>query len=137
MTGRCLCGQTTYIGKGAPSAAHACSCDDCRRFCGSAFIGVDFEALEVSGPVKWFNSSDWGERGSCGECGSALFWRLRRGDGPKVVTIGSLDDASKIAPVDKHYFADNMPPAYDYTHKSNRMSREETLALFASFGLDE
>ncbi|WP_298919090.1 GFA family protein [uncultured Algimonas sp.] len=131
MTGRCLCGATTYVARGAPSAAHACHCTDCQRFIGSAFIGVNFDALEVDGPVRWFDSSDWGQRGSCGTCGSALFWRLKSGDGPKVVSIGSLDDASRIRPIDEHYFADNVPPAYDFTGDATRLSREETLAKFA------
>lgn len=135
MTGRCMCGQVTYTGKGTPSAAHACHCDDCQRFSGAAFVGVDFETLEASGPVKWFKSSEWGERGSCGNCGSAMFWRLQDG-GMQVVSIGSLDDASQIAPIDKHYFVDNMPPAYAFSGDAQRLSREETLALFQSMNDD-
>ena len=134
-TGKCLCGETTFTATGDPSPAHACHCDDCRRFTGSAFIGVDFEALEISGPINWFQSSEWGERGSCGKCGSAMFWRLQNGDGPKVVSIGSLDDASDVPPIDKHYFADSIPAAYNFTGDALRMSREETMTLFASFGL--
>ena len=136
-TGHCLCGQTKYTASGQPSAAHACHCDDCRRFAGGAFIGVDFETLNISGVVKWFKSSEWGERGSCGECGSAMFWRMQGDGGPNVVSIGSLDDASNVPAIDKHYFADNIPPAYDFKGDAKRMSREETLALFASFAEDK
>lgn len=131
MTGRCLCGKVTYAGGGEPSAAHACHCKDCQRFVGSAFIGVNFDTLEINGPVHWFTSSDWGERGSCRRCGSALFWRLRNGEGPKVVSIGSLDDPSSIGEIDEHYFADLRPSAYDFSGSAKRLSREETLARFA------
>lgn len=130
MTGRCMCGAVTYKTQGAPSAAHACHCDDCQRFSGAAFVGVDFEGINVDGPIRWFQSSDWGERGSCGTCGSAMFWRLRDGNGPNVAAIGSLDDASKIAAIDKHYFADNIPPAYAFSGDAVRLSREETIAFF-------
>ena len=131
-TGRCMCGETTYKTSGKPSAAHACHCDDCQRFTGAAFVGVDFETLEISGAVKWFKSSQWGERGSCSNCGSAMFWRLQNGSGPKVVSIGSLDEADSVPPIDKHYFADNIPPAFNFTGDAVRMSREETLTLFES-----
>lgn len=132
MTGRCMCGETTYETSGNPSAAHACHCDDCQRFTGTAFVGVDFETLEISGAVKWFKSSQWGERGSCSNCGSAMFWRLQNGSGPKVVSIGSLDEADSVPAIDKHYFADNIPPAFNFTGDAVRMSREETLTLFES-----
>ena len=132
MTGRCMCGETTYKTTGEPSAAHACHCDDCQRFSGTAFVGVDFETLEINGPIKWFASSEWAERGSCSSCGSAMFWHLNNSSGPQVVSIGSLDDAASIAAIDKHYFADNIPPAFNFTGEAVRMSREETLTLFES-----
>ncbi len=127
-----MCGDTTYIAGGTPSAAHACHCDDCHRFAGAGFVGVNFETLEVNGPVNWFDSSEWGRRGSCSNCGSAMFWQLRSGGGPKVVTLGSLDDPSEIAPINQHYFADNIPAGYSDAGDVNIMSREETLAYFAS-----
>ncbi len=136
MTGQCLCGATTYSASGEPSAAHACHCDDCQRFSGSVFIGVDFDQVDYNGPVKWFKSSEWGERGSCSACGSAMFWRQQGGQGKTVVSIGSLHDASAIAPIDKHYFADNIPPAFALSGDAVRLSREETFALFQSMTND-
>jgi hypothetical protein len=131
MTGRCLCGQLTYDAQGKPSAPHACHCDDCQRFAGTAFIGLDFDTLDISGPIHWFQSSDWGERGSCKTCGSGIFWRLRDGSGKQVVTIGSLDDASNLPPIDLHFFADNCDPSYNFAKGSKRLTRAETMALFA------
>lgn len=130
MTGHCLCGETKFTASGEPSAAHACHCVDCRRFTGSSFIGVDFEALNIAGPVRWFASSEWGERGSCELCGSAMFWRLRSGSGSKVVSLGSLDEPDRIAPIEKHYFDDERPKGFDLVSNGKRLSREETIALF-------
>lgn len=129
-TGQCMCGSTTFIASGNPSAAHACHCEDCQRFSGSAFIGVDFDKIDVAGTVNWFHSSEWGERGSCKTCGSAMFWRMRDGSGKPVVGIGTLNARDKIEPIDRHYFADNIPSAFDFTGTAKRLSREETFAFF-------
>lgn len=134
-SGRCLCGAVSFEARGEPSPVHACHCDDCRRFSGAAFIAVNFTDLDITGPVRWFTSSEWGERGSCSECGSALFWRLRAAEAQAAmgtaITLGSFDDRAGFGPIDEHYFADNIPESYDFTGKAKRLSREETLAKFA------
>ncbi|MGB6228527.1 MAG: GFA family protein [Litorimonas sp.] len=128
-SGQCLCGAVTYEAKGLKSDVHACHCDMCRRFTGSAFIGVDFESLDDSGPTHWFQSSEWAERGSCGDCGSSLFWRTLDGSHLSVA-VGSLDDASTLGPIALHYFHDKKPGAYGYSDTGRRLSSAETVALF-------
>ena len=134
-TGQCLCGAVRFEARGEPSPVHACHCDDCRRFSGSAFIAVSFHDVELNGPIRWFQSSEWGERGSCSECGSALFWRLRDEAASAAmglaICIGTFDDRSGFGLIDEHYFADNIPESYDFTGSGKRLSREETLAKFA------
>ena len=134
-TGRCLCGAVTFEARGEPSPVHACHCDDCRRFTGSAFIAVSIRDLDLNGPVRWFTSSEWGERGSCSECGSALFWRLRDEEANAAmgtaISLGTFEDRSGFGPIGEHYFADNMPESYDFKGQGIRLSREETLAKFA------
>lgn len=130
-SGRCLCGAVTYKAKGEPHGPHACHCDDCQRFTGSTYVGVLFKGADVEGPVHWFQSSDWGERGSCERCGSAMFWRLRDNHENFVVSIGSLNDKSGLGEITEHYFADNIPSSFDFTGSAQRLSREETLARFA------
>lgn len=134
-TGRCLCGAVTFEARGEPSPVHACHCDDCQRFTGAAFVAVSCTDVDFAGPIRWYVSSDWGERGSCSECGSALFWRLRdeaaNAAMGTAITLGSFDDRSGFGEIDEHYFADNIPASYDFTGKGKRLSREETLAKFA------
>jgi hypothetical protein len=126
----------TFEARGEASPVHACHCDDCRRFAGSAFIAVSFNDIDLKGPVRWFASSEWGERGSCSECGSALFWRLRdeaaRRAMGTAITLGTFDDRSGFGPIDEHYFADNIPESYDFMGSGVRLSREETMAKFAA-----
>ena len=76
QTGRCLCGKVKFtIGEGVDEIG-ACHCDMCRRWSGGPMF-----ALHCKGPVEFegeehimrYKSSDWGERGFCGVCGSSLF----------------------------------------------------------------
>jgi len=131
LTGQCLCGQVTYTGKGDPSAVHACHCRDCSRFMGGPFLGVEFtQGVDAQGPVNWFKSSEWGERGSCKSCGSALFWRLQEGEAHFTVTLGSLDNREAIAPIDRHIFIDAMPHHYDFSDTAERLTGAQVMALF-------
>ena len=132
-TGRCLCGAVSFEARGEPSPVHACHCDDCRRFVGGAFIAVSVTDVDIRGPVRWFASSDWAERGSCETCGSALFWRLREGSeeaGGPAIALGAFDDPRGFGAITEHYFADAMSPSVAYADDGVRLSRAETLAKF-------
>ena len=52
--------------------------------------------------MRWFASSDKAERGFCGTCGGALFWRPR-GGGPTEVAAGALDAPTGLA-LEGHIF---------------------------------
>lgn len=130
LSGKCLCGDVRYTGSGEVSAVHACHCSDCARFMGGPFFGVEFEKVDVTGPVNWFQSSEWGERGSCSKCGSAMFWRLRGSHDHFTVTLGSLDDRTQIAPIDRHIFIDQMPTHYNFSDTAERLTSEQVAALF-------
>ncbi|MEM9810230.1 MAG: GFA family protein [Pseudomonadota bacterium] len=127
LTGRCLCGAVTYEGAGDVRGVEVCHCTDCRRWMGGPFLGVHLERLTVKGPVRWFDSSEWAERGSCESCGSALFWRLKNGSAP-TVTAGSLDDQSILKGVEAHIFVDHWPDHYAFADDAPRKTGTEAIA---------
>lgn len=132
-TGQCLCGAVKYTGHGEQRAPHVCHCGDCAKWVGGPFIGVSFsEGITIhDGPIRWFKSSDWAERGSCATCGSAMFWRMY--DGSFItVTAGSLNDPSTVAGIEEHIFIDHKPTHYDFADKAPRLTAEETLEKFAA-----
>ncbi len=94
VKGSCICGAVRFeIGK-VPESYNACHCSICRKFGGhywSAF-GVedaDFRLVEDRG-LKWFRTSPHAQRGFCGDCGAALFYRPD-GKGLWEVAPGSID----------------------------------------------
>ncbi|MEO1658370.1 MAG: GFA family protein [Pseudomonadota bacterium] len=93
--GRCLCGAVTYEAEGNFDSVQICHCTDCQRWSGGPFFGVSADSIITNGRETWFRSSEWAERGFCGNCGSTLFWRLHNG-GSLTVTAGSLDDQSVL-----------------------------------------
>lgn len=75
FTGRSLCEAVRFSGRWAGADLRACHCSQCRRWSGHVWAGATAEALTVTGPLRWFRSSELAERGFCSKCGSSLFWR--------------------------------------------------------------
>jgi hypothetical protein len=100
--GQCLCGDI-YFSAQLPSkwVAH-CHCTMCQRSGGSAFVtwvGLDESRCQIDDPkglLRWFLSSDQGQRGFCSRCGSTLFFRSARWAGELHVTLANF-----VGPIDR------------------------------------
>ncbi|MEM9384320.1 MAG: GFA family protein [Pseudomonadota bacterium] len=130
--GHCLCGAVSFTGKGESEGVHCCHCRDCARWNGGPLLSVAFtEGYDVEGPVRWFASSVWAERGSCERCGSALFWRLRDGSYFSAA-VGAFDDTSAFARIDSHIFIDCKPEHYEFADDAPRLTAAEVIAKFTA-----
>lgn len=91
LAGGCLCGAVRYTAQAAQDGIVVCHCSQCRRWSGHLWAGINVTELEITGEpsLRWFRSSDWGERGFCATCGSSLFWRAVE-SGASEVSAGSL-----------------------------------------------
>lgn len=128
ITGRCLCGEVTFTGRGNVTNMHICHCRSCGRWGGGPAFGLSFSSgIELSGPISWYNSSDWAERGFCTKCGSCLFYRLKSGDFLQV-SAGALDDQTLIPPIERHIYVDCKPSYYEFADNAPRLTEEEFLA---------
>ncbi len=131
LTGQCLCGAVTIAATRINERMRACHCDMCRQQTSMAFasIDVDQETLEVSGPVTRFQSSDWAERAFCATCGSTL-WYGTLHDGHRNMAAGLFENAGG-ATLSLEFFADQCPDGYALAGTHRKMTRDETIALFA------
>lgn len=106
-TGTCACGKVEYNLVGEWNGVVSCHCKSCQRLHGNynpMMVG-DKEKISITGPIKWYNSSDIAERGFCEECGSQLFKRQKQG--PKIlISVGSLDDTDGLSNV-KNVFTED------------------------------
>ena len=125
-TGGCLCGAVRYRAKRPLRPAVACHCQQCRRTSGN-FVNAtcvsreDFALTNADG-LKWYKSSDYADRGFCGECGSSLLWSAHERD-TMTIMCGTIDGdtglrtVANICVADKgDYYAINpSEPQYDST----------------------
>ena len=94
-SGGCLCGGVRYQARGPLREVIFCHCSQCRKQTGlfyatTAVAQVDLTMLAEQ-PLRWFAASEFADRGFCGTCGSALFWKPRHADHIAIL-VGSLDD---------------------------------------------
>ncbi|MEO9896206.1 MAG: GFA family protein [Paracoccaceae bacterium] len=98
MTGRCLCGASTYEFINQPKFAIQCHCRDCQQISGGGHlpqIAVPSDGFAAHGNVKTYETvSDAGnsvEISFCSECGSPLFKSTSKMPDVKFLCAGSLE----------------------------------------------
>jgi hypothetical protein len=117
-TGRCLCGDVTYVITGDLIATAVCHCDHCQRQSGGAFsvnLVAHESQLEVTGTLQTYE--EMGEkrdavyvrRRFCGRCGSPIVSELTQSAGVVAVKAGTLDDRSEVAPNVEVWCVDKQP----------------------------
>jgi len=136
LNGQCLCGAVTVTAKPGDDGLHACHCAMCRRWTGSAFVGMAIAPgdLTANGPIKTYVSSEWAERSFCDTCGSTLWYRVTLpGHEFNHVAAGLFDDAGGQA-LTKEVFIDNKPDGYAFAGDHTLVTKDEMLAIFAKIG---
>src|SRR5690554_929019 len=140
MKGRCMCGAVSFEAEPTEMEAHACHCEMCRRWTGSALISVSVapKAIQFNGAehIRRFQSSDWAERAWCGTCGLHLYYHLTGGTPEQEtyeVTLGLFDAPDGIA-LTSEIFIDCKPAGYAFAGERKTMTRAETLEMFGGDG---
>lgn len=90
---------------------------------------MDEGSIEIDGPVKIFKSSEWAQRAFCETCGSTLWYGLQH-DGSRNLAAGLFDNAGGATLV-QEYFADDCPTGYAFAGGHEKLTRQQTFALFA------
>lgn len=107
LKGGCLCGAVRYAINGPPRVVSYCHCSMCRRATGAAvpaWVTVACTSVEVSGELKWHESSEHGRRAFCPACGSPVLATSTHYSRYYDITIGTLDDPAAVPP-SRHVFA--------------------------------
>ncbi len=132
LSGRCLCGASTFTARPVSDEAGVCHCGMCRRFSGGMFIVVDCSGgLEFAegAPVTRFQSSEWGERAFCTRCGASLAW-LSRDGAMAFVSVQAFEDPARF-PVRHELFIDCKPASYALAGPTTTMTEAEFMAQYA------
>jgi hypothetical protein len=134
MEGKCLCGAITVR---TPDKIHidACHCGMCRRWGGGPALGLTCGSdvtIEGEDKLKVYQSSEWADRGWCGDCGTHLFYRLL-GSQEYFVPAGLFQDDTQFEFTEQIYI-DRKPHYYEFTNQTINLSEAEVLAKYASGG---
>ena len=104
ITGGCACGAVRYALSSAPFDAGWCHCRTCQLWSGApamAFASVpvgDFAFVCGEDKVKRFDSSHFGHRLYCGECGTPLTMQVDHQPDTVDFTLATLEDPDAAAP---------------------------------------
>lgn len=143
-TGGCLCGAVRFTARNVPTTFGVCHCEMCRRWTGSALLGVSLAEGDVTweknDTLKVVQTSRWAERGFCDACGSGMFFRVTlegKYAGEIELPIGAFDDASGFE-MSHEIYIDHKPDSYGYDHKGHKvLTRAECVEKFPVLGDDE
>ena len=129
--GRCLCGASTLNASRISRQVGACHCSSCRQWGGGPLLAVDCgsDVTLAGDDIRVYNSSDWAERGFCGQCGSHLFYRLKHNQ-QYIVPVGLFGEMDDLV-LDHQVFIDEKPGYYCFANETKDMTGAEIFEQFA------
>jgi hypothetical protein len=139
MRGGCICGAVRFEAEPRSREAHACHCETCRRWTGSALlaVAVQGDAIRFDGAeaIRSAATSEWAERTWCGRCGSHLYYRVTEGPLRDLhyVALG-LFEAPEAFAFASERFIDRKPASYAFAGERERLTAAEVAAMYAEGG---
>lgn len=134
-TGKCLCGNVSYVATIPKPAITICHCGVCRRWGGGPFVTVAAASVDWRGEehLQTFTSSAWAERAFCASCGTHLFYRLTAGKyaGHTALLLGTLDDPTGMS-LEREWFIDRKPDCYALAGDHEVTTEAEAMAMFGA-----
>ena len=135
-SGQCMCGAVGFTVRELGQTYGACHCGMCRRWTGSAFLGISVPEADIDWQgeehIKTYQSSEWAERAWCAKCGSHLWYRVTA-EGPHKggyeLPIGLLDDANGLRMTHEIFF-DLKPDAFAYAGEREHLSQAQVMAKY-------
>jgi hypothetical protein len=126
LVGGCACGAVRYRLASAPFDAGYCHCELCRRSSGApllAFATVPVGDFVVTqGEIKRRQSTSFGERGFCADCGTQLTMHVDHQPDTLDFTLCSLDVPDAVVP-GFHIFFASRPAWFDVADSLPRHDR--------------
>lgn len=115
-SGGCQCGAVRFRVDGTPGDASVCHCRMCQKAFGGFYAPLvsvrDAKFNWTRGAPKKYQSSNFVQRGFCGDCGTPLSYEAPDG---VALAIGAFDEPYRIVPViqfgteAKLAYADDVP----------------------------
>lgn len=85
--------------------------------------------IKGSEKVKMYESSSWASRGFCSECGTHLFYKLKK-SGEYNMPVGMFQGLEGLE-MDMQYFSDQRPDYYCFSNQTKEMTKAEIMEYFS------
>ncbi len=125
--GGCLCGAVRFGAVLTGTTFGVCHCPMCRKWTGSALLGITVPEGNIvwtgAGHIAVRQSSSWGERAWCRECGSHLWFSVTvpgKYAGNRELPIGLFDDVNGLTMTNEIYI-DHKPDSYAFAGKDRQV----------------
>lgn len=128
----CLCGAVKLTAKDIKHKFTVCHCETCRTWSGAPFFAVHCGVeviIEGNDKIRVYESSSWASRGFCCDCGTHLFYKLKK-TGEYNVPLGMFQSLKGFE-MDMQYFSDQRPDYYCFSNETKEMTRTEIMEYFA------
>jgi hypothetical protein len=137
-SGACLCGAVRFTAGLTKREFGACHCEMCRRWTGSALLGITVP----TGNVVWQGedhiatrqTSGWAMRAWCRDCGTHLYFRVTADSewsGNTELPIGLFDDANGLRMTNEIYI-DHKPDSFAFAGEGRTlMTRQDCIERFS------
>jgi hypothetical protein len=132
FSGSCLCGGVTFRAYGSHTWPTVCHCAKCLKQGAGPFMAVRFNDgthIYESQTLTWYASSETGEWGFCGKCGSRLFWRDTRED--TLYISPHAIEGFETSGIAHHLHAEEKPAWYDFADDAARLPERATRGYHA------
>lgn len=132
MKGTCLCESVSITAAGV-NEFEACHCGMCRKWGGGPALSVHCSgdvSIDGEGSVQRFDSSEWGERAFCSNCGTHLFYRLKASN-EHFVPLGLFDSDGEFN-FKQQIFIDKKPEYYTFADATECLTEQQVFEKFGS-----
>ena len=129
---KCLCGGVEITAKEINPKFTVCHCETCRTWGGGPFFALHCGPnLEIKGndKIRMYESSAWASRGFCSECGTHLFYHLKK-SGEYNIPVGMFQNLKGLE-MEMQYFSDHRPDYYCFSNETKEMTRTEIMEYFS------
>lgn len=133
MKGQCVCAATQFEVELQNHHVHSCHCSICRRQTSGVIMTIDI----VPGSLKFsqqaqlaiYDSSTWGERGFCKQCGTNLFWRTKDQSYCNINAF-ALNEAPADLDFGLEIYIENKPDFYSFAGQRKTLTEADVVAMF-------
>ncbi|MFZ7091899.1 GFA family protein [Primorskyibacter sp. 2E233] len=131
-----MCGAVRFTARDVTPTCGVCHCEMCRRWTGSALIGVTVPTEKVTWDgetIGVIQSSSWAERGFCTKCGTGLYFRVTMESdwfGNTEIPVGLFDDPNGFEMTNEIYI-DHKPDSFAYAGEGRKqLTRQDCVEKF-------